>query len=118
MLKLLLVTVTVSVLCYLVYDNYRLKRGYYQKETQVSTIFADDVLSRAEEAFQCRSVFLRYRKLREAHASLESVASLVGGYERLSVLVGVDVAELDATMHRQEKDSLRDLKSLVESGER
>ena len=115
MLKLFFVCLVVFMFCFLVYDNHCLKRSFYHKETQVCTIFADDVLARAEEALQCTSIFLRYRKLREAHASLDTMATLVGGYERLGSLVDLDVIELDAHMHRQEKQSFTELTNMIQN---
>ena len=110
MLKIVFVLIIVALVVYIVYENYHLKRDYLKKQNHICAIFVEDVFSRAEEASDTKSALTRFRKYREAHASLESIAAIVGGHEKLGKLVDSDVTEFDGKLHKQENYALTLLK--------
>ena len=105
MLRFLLTLLLVCTVVYVMYENIRTKKEYHERQAVISSIFMDDVLARAEEADDTRSALRRYRKYREAHASLESIAAIAGGHDRLTKLVDHDVRDFDRALRVRENES-------------
>lgn len=74
-----------------------------EKTSLFSSVIYEDVVLRLEESVHSDCALISLRKVREAHASLESLSAIVGGFETLSNLVEIDVEELDIKILSQEK---------------
>jgi hypothetical protein len=109
MFKVICFIVLVILFVYIIYENHRLKKGYINKLNHVASVFMEDVLSRSEEAVETDKPLVKYRKYREAHASLNSISAIVGGFEKLEELVNVDIALFDKNLLEDANTNLRKL---------
>ena len=98
-LVFLLTTLSVMALAYA--HNTTVQR-LRLRENRYMSIFYEDVVLRMQEATSTDCSFTKIRKLREAHASLETLAASVGGFDALQVAIDLDVEAIDKSINDAE----------------
>ena len=90
---ILCLVATCSVLC-LAYAYSSASRKVDLKNERMARIVDEDVVLRVLESEHSEDHSTARRKAREAHASLESLVAIAGGYENLTQAIGIDTESL------------------------
>ena len=99
---------TIFLVVGLCVSHYRQSEVLSAQVKSVHRICHEDVESRLQEARMANCPLVRYRKLREAHASLETMSAMVGGYNKL-LSFGINAVELDTLLYELETDTRKDI---------
>ena len=105
-LKNIVVVVCILLILLLCMSHYRQSGLLSDHSKMVHRIMYEDVESRMAEAVAATTNLVQYRKLREAHASLETLSAMVGGYHKLERL-GIQATSIDITLFDLETDVLK-----------
>jgi hypothetical protein len=112
MLVLLLILV-ITTLCVtaLAYSHYKLLFKLRNKYERYATILYEDVILRLQESEDSNSSLEALRKVREAHASLETLSGIIGGFQVLGEATEIDINLLDKNISDRERDIRNQIKS-------
>ena len=89
------------LLILMLYWNHYLLKKSHSVRSKIAEIFLEDVINRIEDVDKDIDTHTGYRKIREAHASLESLSGIVGGYDKLSTIVKTDVLKIDEILEKK-----------------
>lgn len=103
MLKLLVFGSICVLITYIMYTNYDMNNTIREFKTRSAEILNEDVVTRMLEAQNTDDVESKYRKIREAHASFESLIALHDGLDNLGDFITEDLADLDDEIRKLTK---------------
>jgi hypothetical protein len=103
LLIIIVVLIAIMSVSALAFMYLKSNKKLIEKTRLFSSVIYEDVVLRLEESIHSECPLISLRKVREAHASLESISGIVGGFESLENLVDVDVEDLDERISLQEK---------------
>ena len=108
MLINILLLFTIVLVIGLCVSHYRQSEIISTQMKLIRRISHEDVELRLQEARLSTCPMVRYRKLREAHASLETISAMVGGYNKLYSF-GINAVELDTMLYDFEIDTIKEM---------
>lgn len=86
----------------LAYSHFVTVKKLRKRNNRISTIIYEDVVLRIKEANSMGNALERLRKIREAHASFETISAMMGGFDIVAEELGIDVDRMDSVLSEEE----------------